>query len=438
MAFQDVLRNIGNQQSDALSSIWGKGPLSHESPWAGSGVQFENPFQSLLGPFGQYIAGESPWSGQGAQFESPYSGQGAAYESPYSGGGVALESPWSNKLGQIQGKPPLTLERALAQMDAKKKAADTAAGVTQGDTQSTGPFATGDYKTPADAAAGGSVVEAYIRNAATQRGIDPDIAMKVAMSEGGTDVARRGTFNTGSSWWPFQLHYGGKGYEQFGNTAGMGNAFTQATGFQPGDPAAWRASVDYALDHAQKSGWGAWYGAKAQGITGMKGIGQTPQTPAPAGTNQPFQVNRTSQFNLGLNKETAEAFCGPAAAMALASYYGNNIPVEEAQRLATQVGWNTQRGMAGPASQVNLLHRMGVKAQSEAWNDQRAQQVLQGGKPVIIDTPGHYFVADAYDPSRGYRVGTSGTDLRGGGEWLTPAQMSRLAVAGAPRTMIYG
>ena len=45
-----------------------------------------------------------------------------------------------------------------------------------------------------------------------------------------------------ASWWPFQLHYGGAGtpYEQWGNVAGMGNDFTAQTGWQPGDPRAWK------------------------------------------------------------------------------------------------------------------------------------------------------------------------------------------------------
>ena len=119
-------------------------------------------------------------------------------------------------------------------------------------------------------------VRSYITQAAQQRGIDPDIALKVAQSEGGFEAARRGTFKTGSSWWPFQLHYGGKGYEELGNVAGMGNSFTAQTGYQPGDPNAWQAATDYALDRVQKAGWGDWYGAKAQGITGMMGVGQAP------------------------------------------------------------------------------------------------------------------------------------------------------------------
>ena len=115
-------------------------------------------------------------------------------------------------------------------------------------------------------------IEAYIRAAAQVRGINPDYAIAVAQSEGGLDPARRGTFDTGSSWWPFQLHYGGRGYEHLGTQAGMGNRFTASTGWQPGDPRAWKDSVDFALDEVGNVGWGQWYGARKIGITGMMGI----------------------------------------------------------------------------------------------------------------------------------------------------------------------
>ena len=57
----------------------------------------------------------------------------------------------------------------------------------------------------------------------------------------------------------------------------MGNTFTAQTGYQPGDPSAWRAATDYALDAAQKNGWGAWYGARNVGVTGRQGIGNDPR-----------------------------------------------------------------------------------------------------------------------------------------------------------------
>ena len=127
-------------------------------------------------------------------------------------------------------------------------------------------------------------IQNYIDQAARARGIDPATAMSVAYFEGGrdpqkpdqpafTDPAVRGTFPTGSSWWPFQLHYGGSGYEQYGTTAGMGNDFTRATGYQPGDPAAWRASVDFALDQALQRGWyPGWYGSRPAGVSQWQGI----------------------------------------------------------------------------------------------------------------------------------------------------------------------
>ncbi len=128
----------------------------------------------------------------------------------------------------------------------------------------------------------------YIAQAAALRGIDPTVALTVANSEGGvTEPARRGTFATGSSWWPFQLHYGGNGYEYLGNVAGMGNSFTAMTGWAPGDPNAWKDSVDYALDVAAKSGWGQWYGAAAAGIGNFQGISRKYGGMIPGALGQP-------------------------------------------------------------------------------------------------------------------------------------------------------
>lgn len=127
-------------------------------------------------------------------------------------------------------------------------------------------------------------IERFIREAARVRGIDPDIAIRAAMTEGGvSEPARLGDFSgapwfSGKSWWSFQLHYGGIGpnpdqdYRHFGKTAGMGNGFTALTGWQPGDPRAWRDAVRYALNRVKASGWGAWYGPATVGITGFTGV----------------------------------------------------------------------------------------------------------------------------------------------------------------------
>jgi TP901 family phage tail tape measure protein len=115
----------------------------------------------------------------------------------------------------------------------------------------------------------------YIRKAASARGIDPDIAIRIAQHEGGTEeYNKRGTFATGSSWWPFQLHYGGAGtpYAYLGTTAGMGNDFSAKTGWGAGDPKAWKDSIDWALDVAAKHGWSQWYGRGPAGVGAWEGI----------------------------------------------------------------------------------------------------------------------------------------------------------------------
>lgn len=142
--------------------------------------------------------------------------------------------------------------------------------------------------TPSGSSGDDNDVAGYIRSAASKRGIDPEVAIKVAQSEGGLVPNRTGVFKTGQSFWPFQLHYGGPGYERFGNVAGLGNSFTAQTGYQPGDPSAWRAATDYALDRVKEGGWGPWYGAKGLGITGMQGVspGRTTQAPiSPSNSN---------------------------------------------------------------------------------------------------------------------------------------------------------
>lgn len=122
--------------------------------------------------------------------------------------------------------------------------------------------------------------EQFIRDEAPLRGIDPQVAVDVANSEGGTAFPGLvGQFATGTSFWQYQLHYGGDEYPQFGvpgqSVGGMGNSFSSFTGWAPGDPEAARDACRYALNTAKRDGWGAWYGAAAIGITGYDGIDQS-------------------------------------------------------------------------------------------------------------------------------------------------------------------
>lgn len=121
-------------------------------------------------------------------------------------------------------------------------------------------------------------IASYISQAATARGIDPDIALRVAKSEGGL-----GSWNQQSnyimksgirepSFGPFQLYKGG----------GLGNSFMAKTGLDPALAQNGPAGVDFALDYASKNGWGAWYGAGKAGIGNFEGIGGASKSAADA------------------------------------------------------------------------------------------------------------------------------------------------------------
>jgi hypothetical protein len=119
-----------------------------------------------------------------------------------------------------------------------------------------------------------AAAEKYIRQAAAARGIDPDVAVAVARSEGlregvwQSNVVKNGRREP--SYGPFQLYTGG----------GLGNEFMNRTGLDPADPNNLYAGIDFALDHASKNGWGSWYGARDTGIPDWAGIGTTNAYPA--------------------------------------------------------------------------------------------------------------------------------------------------------------
>lgn len=110
--------------------------------------------------------------------------------------------------------------------------------------------------------------EAYIRKAAAARGIDPNVAVAVAKSEGlGADyqsTVRRRDGSREPSFGDFQLFMGG----------GLGNEFQKKTGLDPRDPSTWRQQTDFSLDHASKNGWGAWHGWKGLPFAGIGGMPQ--------------------------------------------------------------------------------------------------------------------------------------------------------------------
>jgi hypothetical protein len=105
--------------------------------------------------------------------------------------------------------------------------------------------------------------EAFIRAEATKRGIDPNVAMAVARSEGFSSF----TGDNGTSFGAFQLHVtpGGRGNA-------VGDKFRRDTGLDPSDPANERRGITYALDNIKAGGWGPYHGAAKSGIGAWQGI----------------------------------------------------------------------------------------------------------------------------------------------------------------------
>jgi len=163
---------------------------------------------------------------------------------------------------------------------------------------------------------------------------------------------------------------------------------------------------------------------------GLQGAGQAIGGAASAvGTRAQQAYQDISQFgDSQLSNAESYAACGPAAAVRFAERFGRNPTLREAVDLAKQVGWTEAGGMAGIGSEQSLLQKLGVPTsivQGAQWD--RFGKEAQTGNPVTISTPGHYFYADGYDPSSGaFHVGRSGTDLKGGSEWMTAAQMEAL------------
>lgn len=123
-------------------------------------------------------------------------------------------------------------------------------------------------------------VEAYIRQAAAARGIDPEVAIAVYRSEG----ARGYIGDQGSSFGPYQLHYGG--VAGGGNAvSGLGDTFTKQTGLNARDQSTWKAQVDFSLDQAKSGGWGPWHGWKGAPFAGIGGGGGRSTTVNVGGVN---------------------------------------------------------------------------------------------------------------------------------------------------------
>lgn len=161
----------------------------------------------------------------------------------------------------------------------------------------------------------------------------------------------------------------------------------------------------------------------------------TAQTsPTPQAQGQDAGVN---QFEMGLDRATAEAFCGPAAVRWFVGRYNRNPNAAEVLELARQSGWDN-RGMNGPQNAVNMIQRLGIRARLTTPDPAMIAQLVESGTPVIIDTPDHYYQVVDYDPATNrFDLGGSALALRAarGRRWYTWDEIPTLGF-GAPRYAI--
>lgn len=109
-----------------------------------------------------------------------------------------------------------------------------------------------------------AAVEGYIVEAAKKRGIDPQVALQVARSEGLSSYVG----DRGSSFGPYQLHYGNVASGGM-SVSGLGDEFTKKTGLDARDKSTVKAQIDFALDQAKAGGWSPWHGWRGDPHAGI-------------------------------------------------------------------------------------------------------------------------------------------------------------------------
>ena len=217
--------------------------------------------------------------------------QGAAQQTaPYTSKAVVGLKALEGLMGGMQERSVLQ-DMQRGQMAGNASLVDLANALRNGTVAGGTPSApTGGAAVGSDAVASGTArnpagydpkaTEAMIRAKAPAYGIDPDTAVAIARSEGLNVYGG----DKGSSFGPFQLHYGN--VAGGGNAVGgLGDAFTKQTGLDARDPSTVPQQIDFALSQAAQGGWGPWHGRNTPGVNiGVwDGIGSN-KTAAPTAT----------------------------------------------------------------------------------------------------------------------------------------------------------
>jgi hypothetical protein len=228
-------------------------------------------------------------------------------------------------------------------------------------------------------------IETYIRQQAAAMGINPDIAVQVAKSEGLADGVWQSNLNykgdREQSYGPFQLFMGG----------GLGNEFQDKFGKSPADPSSWMDQVTFSLGKAKEGGWAPWHGAKRVGLDRWAGIkaGAPAARTASVGPVEGLGGNASPEAAYTLPSTPQSPSQGPGAAVepGLWDYISGN---RKAAGTAAQDLGGAMAGMDGSATPAldprkSEMRRMGDLSQIQPTSYTRRKQpsiydlIAQGG-----------------------------------------------------------
>jgi hypothetical protein len=140
----------------------------------------------------------------------------------------------------------------------------------------------------------------------------------------------------------------------------------------------------------------------------------------------------------GLTSYEGQGGCGPIAAEALVRLFAGNSQlnkIREIFNLAENKGY-WSGAMKGPGSEQKLLADLGIQVGDPIWisnlgpAERMIRESLDRGKPVIISTNRHYFLAEGYNNNGQLFVGYTGEVMRGGAAQMSLSEISRLGSGG--------
>jgi TP901 family phage tail tape measure protein len=146
--------------------------------------------------------------------------------------------------------------------------------------------------------------------------------------------------------------------------------------------------------------------SRQQGAAAASMAGQATRPPSAVNMmNLPIK----NQFDLGLPWDQAIAACGPAAVALFMEAAGRTPNAREVVQIAAKNGWTSAAGMGGVEAFKKTLSDEGVNYATLPTTAEAAQQSAAGGNLTAISTPGHYFVAQGFDPTSGkFDLGATG------------------------------